>query len=80
MESNILATLIQATQDPQLATRISALKAIRESVGFMTNVLSQKSVRDHIVNLLLQAVKARETVEVALQGLSEFVKFNFEHM
>jgi importin subunit beta-1 len=80
LESTMLATLIQATRDPQVATKLSALKAIRESLGFMSNVLAQKSVRDHIFALLLDATKERETVEVALQGISEFVKINFEHM
>jgi len=46
----------------------------------MSNVLAQKPVRDHIMNLLIEALKARETVEVALQSISEFVKFNFEHV
>lgn len=80
LESDILAALIQATRDPQIATKVSAYKAVQEGMGFMTNVLAQKPVRDHIVGLFVEALKARETTQIGLQGISEFIKFNFEHI
>lgn len=32
------------------------------------------------MTLLMGALNARETQEIALQGISEFVKFNFEYL
>lgn len=39
LEDAILATLIKAMEDSKMPIRTAALKAIRDSIGFMNNVL-----------------------------------------
>lgn len=78
--SSILAVFIQCSKDPSLPIRMSALTALRDSFGFIGTVMCHKTVRDHVVNLILQTIEVPETTNLALQTLIEFSKFYFEYL